>query len=453
MPDIAATTDGSLSRALASGGVEDHREPLAVTLTCQPDTAALTAWDELVRKVPGSDVAQLSAWADIRRAAGFEPLYVFAWQGAELVAGALVIRRRLPLVGEVAYVPYGPVIALDADREPVIGVLVAALHRLADRRMRMIFVQPPSGGDDISRECRRHGFRPSQAGIAPVASLRLDLAKNEDELFAGLRREFQEKSLRWARRGVQVRRGTQDDVAHLARLHAATAQHHGFTPIRMEYIATLYRQLAPAGHAELFVGEIEGRPLCAKLLTGCGGVLTGRLTGMDRDRQTYRLGVPAAVVWEAIKWAKANGYRWFDFGGIREIAASIIDDQQSHLSELTGSELFKVGFGGTVFRYPVPVEIISSPLVRGAYDLSLRHPAGRRLVERAANSLRSGPRLGRLRWRSGEVSAEQQPPARLVMWSGTASSVSRRVSSPRDWPASRRMVRYWRKIQQVVAPR
>jgi lipid II:glycine glycyltransferase (peptidoglycan interpeptide bridge formation enzyme) len=130
--------------------------------------------------------------------------------------------------------------------------------------------------------------------------------------------------------------------------------------------------------------------VCTKLFTGCGGVLKERLTGMDRDQATVRLGVPAAVLWEAIRWAKANGYRWFDFGGIREIAASVLEDEQPDLSALTGPELYKVGFGGTAFRYPVPVEIISSPLVRGGYDLMLGWPAGRRIVERTSHSLRAG---------------------------------------------------------------
>jgi lipid II:glycine glycyltransferase (peptidoglycan interpeptide bridge formation enzyme) len=392
MLNLAITTNRSRSRSIANSEKPPGRNSHSVILTCQPDTATLRAWDELVRKVPGSDVAQLSAWADIRRAAGFEPLYVFAWQSAELIAGALVIWRSLPLVGKVAYVSYGPVIAPDVDREPLIAQLVAALRGIADRQFRTVFVQPPSGADDISLEFLGQGFRPSQAGIAPVASLRLDLAKSEDELFAGLRHEFQEKSRRWARRGVQVRRGTHDDVPTLARLHAATARHHGFPPIPLEYIETLYGRLAPNGHAALFVGEIEGRPLCATLLTGCGGVVTGRLTGMDRDRRTHRLAIPAAVVWAGIIWAKANGYCWFDFGGIREIAASLIDAEQPDLSKLTGSELFKLGFGGTVYCYPLPVEIICSPLVRAAYDLFLRHSVGRRLVERAANSLRAGPR-------------------------------------------------------------
>jgi lipid II:glycine glycyltransferase (peptidoglycan interpeptide bridge formation enzyme) len=333
--------------------------------------------------MPGSDVAQLSVWADVRRPAGFEPLYVLVRRGAELVGGALVMSRRLPLIGEVGYVPYGPVIVLDTDREPVIAVLVAALRRQAKRKMRMLFIQPPLGGDDVGLEFRRQGFRLSQANIAPSASLRLDLAKDEDELFAGLRRTFQKKARRWPRQGVHVRRGTQEDVALLARLHATTAQHQGFTPMTPDYVTNLYRQLVSAGRAELFVGEVEGNPVCTKLFTSCGGVLKERLTGMDRDDATVRLGVPGAVLWGAILWAKANGYRWFDFGGIREKAAtSILDREEPDLSGLTGGELYKYGFGGTAFRYPAPVELISPPAARVAYDLARRWTVGRRLVER-----------------------------------------------------------------------
>ena len=255
--------DGNLWRPLAGSESPDDGEPLAVTLTRRPDESALASWDELVRNMPGTDVAQLSAWADVRQTAGFEPLYVLVRRGAELVGGALVMSRRLPLIGEVSYVPYGPVIAQDTDREPVIAALVAALRQLADRRMRMLFVQPPLGGDDISLELRRHDFRPSQAAIAPSASLHLDLTRNEDELRAGLSERLQRWTRRWPARGVRVRHGTQDDVALLARLHAATARHQGFEPIPLDYLAILYRRLAPAGHAELFVGEIEGRPVGA----------------------------------------------------------------------------------------------------------------------------------------------------------------------------------------------
>jgi lipid II:glycine glycyltransferase (peptidoglycan interpeptide bridge formation enzyme) len=97
---------------------------------------------------------------------------------------------------------------------------------------------------------------------------------------------------------------------------------------------------------------------------------------MDRDSASGQLSVPAAVEWEAIRWAKANGYPWVHFGGIRATAVSILEDERSDSSALTAAEVFKTPFGGTSFRYPTPVEIISSPVVRVAYG-SLPALAGR----------------------------------------------------------------------------
>jgi lipid II:glycine glycyltransferase (peptidoglycan interpeptide bridge formation enzyme) len=191
-----------------------------------------------------------------------------------------------------------------------------------------------------------------------------------------------------------VRRGTQEDVPLFARLHAATAQYQGFTPLPLDYLETLYGRLAPTGSAELFVAEIEGRPVAARLYTGCGGVLKLRLVGMSRDEEGARLSAAAAVEWEAICWAKVMGYRWFDFGGIREVAVSAIHDEGAASSALTSSEVFKAKFGGTPFRYPTPVEIIAPSTIRVAYDLFRRWPVGRHLVERAAHMLRSSRGLG-----------------------------------------------------------
>jgi lipid II:glycine glycyltransferase (peptidoglycan interpeptide bridge formation enzyme) len=362
-------------------------EPLAVTLTRRPDASALATWDELVRTTPGSDVAQLSAWADVRRPAGFQPLYLLVRQGTELVGGALVMTRKLPLIGEVGYVSYGPMLALDNDREPAVTEMVAAL-RESKRKLRALFVQPPLGHDDISLEFCRQGFRPSEAAIAPSASLRLDLTKTEDELRAGLRKRLRTWTRQWEPRGVKVRRGTEDDVALFARLHATSAQHQGFPALGFDYLANFYSCLAPEGHAELFVAEVNGRPVAARMYTGCGGVIKLRLLGMDRDDEAARLSVGSAIEWEAIRWAKANGYRWFDFGGIWESEASAIETEGTDSPKLRSTVVHKASFGGTPFRYPTPVEVISPGVLRVAYDLTQRSDAGRRLVDQARNTLR-----------------------------------------------------------------
>jgi glycosyltransferase involved in cell wall biosynthesis/lipid II:glycine glycyltransferase (peptidoglycan interpeptide bridge formation enzyme) len=401
---VDALLEPGAVRTWRGASPHDGTAPLSVTVTRRPDIPRLIRWDELVRHTPGSDVAQLSEWADVRRAAGFAPVYVFVSQGGELVGGAQVLTRRLPIVGGVGYLPYGPVIASGVDRDVVIAVLASSMRRLTRKHVRMLFIQPPSGSEDVSRELGRCGFRPTRADIAPHASLRLDLSCDERQLWAGLPAETRRRAKKWPGRAVRVRHGTQEDVAVLARLHAATAQHHGFEPISLEYMANLYRLLAPAGHVELFIGEIAGRPVVADLLTGCGGVLTGRLTGMDRESAAGKFGVPAAVRWEAIRWAKAQGYHWFDFGGVGEAAVSTRTAERPNSSMLTGGDAYKASFGATLFGYPPPVEFISSPLLRFAYDLARRWPTGRRMMENAQRRLRTGRRLagaGRVRRNSG----------------------------------------------------
>ena len=237
------------------------------------------------------------------------------------------------MVGEVGYLPYGPVISLDADAGPSDrggGCRIAASRPPKDEDA----VRPAAAGR------RRHQPRASATGLPAVctpASPRLPrfawtFPETKTSCGHGLPKRLQAWTRKWPARGVSVRRGTQGDVALLARLHAASAQYQGFEPIPFDYLANLYPRLAPDGHAELFIGEVEGTPVAARLYTGCGGVFKARLAGMDRDSAAARLSVPAAVEWEAIRWAKANGYRWFDFGGIREAAVSVIESERSDVS-------------------------------------------------------------------------------------------------------------------------
>src|SRR5882757_7788744 len=55
---------------------------LTVTVTPDPGSELLAAWDQLLARTTNSDVAQLSAWANIRRLADYEPLYLLATSGA-----------------------------------------------------------------------------------------------------------------------------------------------------------------------------------------------------------------------------------------------------------------------------------------------------------------------------------------------------------------------------------
>ena len=207
----------------------------------------------------------------------------------------MVLHRRLvPGLGPVAYLPLGPVLAPGAHRVEAMDAVCDAIADLARHRFAATFVQPMTGDQGVSDRLLRRGFRRSAAGIAPVASIAVDVA----EPYAGLRSGTRSSIKRAAREGVQVRRADATDLPLVAGLLAETAEHHHFSAASLEHLQGLHEALAPGGHLQIFLAERDGTPLAADVLTGSGGVLTLRLTGMRRDPETRKIGASGAVAVE-----------------------------------------------------------------------------------------------------------------------------------------------------------
>jgi lipid II:glycine glycyltransferase (peptidoglycan interpeptide bridge formation enzyme) len=347
-----------------------------------PCSALLAEWDDLVTRTPGTDVTQLSVWGHVRAMEGFRPRWLFARRRDRLVGGAQVLLRGLPGLGLIGYVPYGPLVDPGVEhRGDVVRELAAALAGL--RNVRMLFVQPPEGGDDLRQELHGQGFRPSDTHIAPVGSVRLDLSRSLEDIRKGLNPRLRSWTRRWPDHGVTVRRGDERDVPLLARLMGATAAARGYAPPpREDYLRHVYAELAPRGHAALFVGEVDGTPVTADLVTICGSMVRGRFAGFDRSGPGARLSVPGAARWEITRWAKESGYRWLDFGGLTEQTLHDLDDGRRWCESWPGPDKAKLSFGGEPFRYPEPVELIRPAALRKAFDAAKDSRLGRCGVDR-----------------------------------------------------------------------
>jgi lipid II:glycine glycyltransferase (peptidoglycan interpeptide bridge formation enzyme) len=372
-------------------------EPIVVRRETEPDRRTIARWDKLVERSPGTDVTQLSAWATIRAEAGFSPLYLLAHQGDTLVGGCLVLRRRLLAAVSICYVPYGPLVD-----ESHIGAKLAANSLVTEltsvaRSSAMTFVQPPEGADYVTKSLLARGFRPSNAGIAPSGSYRLDLTRSLVEIRRDFSPRLKSWTNRWPAKGVFVRKGDFRDLPLLADLMAKTALRQGFSPPSFEHLSLLYRTLAPNGNAALFVGEVNGQPVAVDLVTMLGDTVQGKRCGFDSSGPSGRLSVPAAVRWEIIKWAKSEGYRWLDFGGLpQQMLDDMLDRGIDNNAEWPSAHRAKLSFHGTPFRYPAAVELVRPLPMQWAYDLGRRNVYGRRLVAGVKASLRScSPMVGR----------------------------------------------------------
>jgi lipid II:glycine glycyltransferase (peptidoglycan interpeptide bridge formation enzyme) len=364
-----------------------------------PDERALAAWNELVLRTPGSDVTQLSVWATVRTKVGYQPLYLLAYQGDRLVGGALILRRRLLGVLSIGYLPYGPLIdPAVPERAAVAEALVEELASVAGT-LRLMFIQPPEHADDISDGLRALGFRPSGAGIAPAGSYRVDLTPPLEQIRGGFSKRLKSWTNRWESKGVHVRRGDEADLPLLISLMTRTGARQGFRPPSLDYVRTLYRELVALDAAAIFVGEVHGVAVSADLVTVCAGMVRGRLGGFDSTGETGKLSVPAAVRWEIIKWAKAGGHRYLDFGGLPEAMLADMIDRGIHCSEdWPSAQRGKLAFNGEAFRYPPPVERIQPGWARWSYDYVMSHRGGLAVVSTLKDLLRGnrGRPLGRL---------------------------------------------------------
>lgn len=363
-----------------------------ITVTEDAASARFGEWDELVAAVPLADVTQLSAWARLRARAGYRALRLLADEGGALAGGAQLLVRRVSGLGEVGYLSGGPLVAPTArDPEAVHDALTEAVAALARRPIRLLFVQPAEGGSRTAPALAARGFRRSDAGIAPVASVRIDLRPDEAQLRRGLSKSLRYWINQWDKRGVTVRASTAADLPMMAQLLAATLRRQGAAPLfGADYLAAMHEELAPAGHLTGFIGEAGGRPVAMQVLTGCGGVVRARLAGYSPSEDVRTLNIPAAIDWASVRWARANGYRWYDFGGIRPESVAVLARSPADLDALPGPDRYKARFGGRLFRYPQAMESIRPAPLRLGYDLARRTTAGRSVVTRAKRLARTG---------------------------------------------------------------
>lgn len=316
---------------------------------------APAGWDDAAARSPGGHVLQSTAWAQIRAAQGWRAEFV---RFGDPLPVALVLWRRVPVLGEMAYVPRGPIV-VPGDA----GGLERALHELAklaaDRGALMLKVDPELTPDLAAAPLERTGYRRG-ADVQPVlATLVLDLSPDEDAILAGL-----EKDTRWsvrqaAKRGVEIREGADDAALRsFYDLYRVTGSRARFITRTWEYYSLVWRTLIGAGLARLRLAYVEGRAVAAAMTWRCGEremYMYG--ASNDEGRKRY---ASYGLQWECITAAKASGALTYDLGGI-PVDPSRKDDP------MYGPYLFKKGFGGTPRAYVGAHDSVARELPYRAY--------------------------------------------------------------------------------------
>jgi lipid II:glycine glycyltransferase (peptidoglycan interpeptide bridge formation enzyme) len=372
---------GQVNRDAIRAGAHDL-DPQGLSGTVEDATDHLE-WDAFVERTVGGDLVQSSAWARLKRTSGMEVHRIVVRLDGPIVAGVQLLARRLPLLGAVAYAPYGPVVAPDAP-DAAVALLVEHITKFCRvAAVRALFVQPPRGGARIAAALRSVGFEPTQMDVAPCETVRIDLDRTPAQLLEGMSKHTRRDVRQSFREPINVRFATRADLRSFYELYCCTAARQAFTPLPFRYLEHMWDELHPGGRLEILIADVNGVDVSGNMISCFGDTITGRWLGFDATRVQQRLRPNEALIWAAMNWARARGCRWLDVGGVnRAIVASA--DQVP----------LKLRFGGTAFAYPEPLKLIVNPVARRAYRVVGSNDSVRRLRRSLARRARVGALKG-----------------------------------------------------------
>lgn len=344
-------------------------------------------WDSFLRSVEGGHHAQSSLWAQVKATVDWSVLRVTASRSGRIVGGAQLLLRSVPLAGSVAYLPKGPVVANDAAS--VLPGLMSAVHDAAKaRRVQLIAAQPPDNGAWIADELRREGFHPSPLGGFPTATVIIDLASDLDNILAAMKSKTRYNVRLSERKGMTVRVGTSDDVSSFTSILRLTAERQDFTVNDEKYYADTARIFGIDEGFKLFLAEHDNEVASAMFAIAFGDTVLFKRGGWSGRLGALRPN--EAMHWAAIKWAKAAGYRYYNFEGIdAEAARQHLAGEKLDSCQLNSVTRFKLGFGGDVRLLPGVLDHVHNQVLGWGYRSLGPRLLDSALVDRASNFVRS----------------------------------------------------------------
>ena len=326
----------------------------------------------MLRLLPGAHVLQTWEWGEFKLAAnGWRPQRLAFKRGGRVVAMAsAAVRQRGPL--KVMYVSKGP--ALDyVDADLFDEVITELENRARQQQVIWLKIDPdviqgtglPDSEDDlpnavgtaITTRLKQRSWRFSASQVQFRNTIHIDLTLSEDDILMAMSANTRRKIRAAHKKEVTIRAAAPNDLPVLYRLYQVTGQRGSFLIRPFEYYQRAWQSFMRAGLAHALIAEYQGKAIAQLILFHFGQkcwYFYGGSSNEERSRMPNY-----ALQWEAIKWAKSQGYAIYDMWG----APDVFDESD----RLWGVYQFKRGFRGRVIRHIGAWDYAPRPLLYRAY--------------------------------------------------------------------------------------
>jgi len=317
---------------------------------------------------------QLWEWGEIKGRTGWKPWRLILEEAGRIVGAATVLARLLPVFNvPIFYCPRGPVVDMD-DQEKLTAVLDAIKALARKENAILLKIDPDISVADkrLADFLHKSGFKALDTGknfegVQPKFVFRLDISPDEETLLQNMHQKTRYNIRLAMKKGVVIRKGSREDLPEFYRVLKETTERDNFLVRSYTYFEDLFDTLVPAGFAELFIGEYEG-----KVVAGTLAFFTGNKAWYiyGASSNAFRNVMPNYLIqWEMICQAKAKGCTLYDFRGV---SGDLSED-----NPLYGLYKFKKGFNGEFTEFIGEWDLVYRPTMYSVWKLAEKLYSGK----------------------------------------------------------------------------
>lgn len=344
--------------------------------------AEAAAWDAFLTQNPLGHFQQSSGWARFKARDGWRVERIFLEPGHP-ASGGLQLLWKPTRLGPIGYVSKGPALA----REDVPGLdrLLGQLHVTAQTLgLRALILQPPDRSVITAADLDRHHFGPRPVTAVIRATALIDVSGDRATWEGRMHSKTRQQSRTAIKRGVTVRQGDRQDLAHFFALMSESCRRQNTrpNPASVDALEALWDAFAP--HVMLGFAMADGEAIAGLLMIGHGTRLTFWKKGWNsRGAQLY---ANCLLMVEALAWAHDHGYATVDFAGLdRGIAETLVAGATLNEEQLRSRDMFNLRLGAEPNLLPPAQLLVLNPFLRQLHRLVCRiGPLEQQIMKRLA---------------------------------------------------------------------
>lgn len=295
-------------------------------------------WERILEQHPEANFLQSPEWARMNELIGHK---VILEHFADSAWCLMIVKNAKR--GRYLEIPGGPLV--DWEDQALVRRLFAKIRKTASAEGCVFVRLRPQLRANESSKLQGLGLRNAPMHLHAEHTVILDLTESEEDLLKKMRRQTRYEVRRAEKLGLKVDFGNQKKLfEEFHVVQAETAARQNFVPPDLQTL--LAEREAFGDRAGIYTTKTAGgEPVAYGLVFGVGP--EAEYFEAASTELNYKLPGAYALLWQAIRDAKSQGYQRFNLWGIAPRG------QKNH--RYAGVTTFKTGFGGEVVEF-VPAQ-------------------------------------------------------------------------------------------------